>query len=156
MRGMHATQTKHIHAHYWNACVFYNRELKHLEVRRLILLFYSLADVGYRVHPAPNADFVAYIWRVAEFMHDRNVVGIWTLEQLLLQCNCVNLQNKRGAWMWGWGQMRKIKTTANNVDDDTFCIISSYQRKGQIVSKTNTCLMHGAHVDNAIPLRRHS
>lgn len=55
---------------------------------------YSLADVGYRVHPAANANFVAYIWRVAELVHDSDVVGIGTLEKLLFQRNRVNLQEK--------------------------------------------------------------
>ena len=48
--------------------------------------YYSLADVGYGVHPAANADLIAYIWWVAELMHYSNVVGIWPLEELTLQC----------------------------------------------------------------------
>lgn len=48
------------------------------------LSFYSLADVGYCVHPAANANLVANIWRVAELVHDSDVVGIRPLKQLLL------------------------------------------------------------------------
>lgn len=55
---------------------------------------YSLADVSYGVHPAANANFVANIWRVAEFMYYGDMIGIRALEQLLLQCNGVNLQQK--------------------------------------------------------------
>lgn len=50
----------------------------------ILLPFYSLADVGYCVHPAANANLIANIWRVAELVHDSNVVGIWPLKQLLL------------------------------------------------------------------------
>lgn len=65
-------------------------------MRMFILLpFYSLADVGYCVHPAANANLVANIWGVAELVHDSDVVGIRSLEQLLLQCNCVNLQEQK-------------------------------------------------------------
>lgn len=52
---------------------------------------YSLADVSYGVHPTANANFVAYIWRVAEFVHYSDVVRIRPLEQLALQCYRVNL-----------------------------------------------------------------
>lgn len=60
-----------------------------------LLPLYSLADVGYCVHPTADANFVAYIWGVAELVHDSDVVGIRPLEQLLLQCNCVNLQGQK-------------------------------------------------------------
>lgn len=53
---------------------------------------YSLTDVGYGVHPTANANLIAYIWRVAELMHNSNVIGIGPLEELTLQCNCVNLK----------------------------------------------------------------
>lgn len=46
---------------------------------------YSLADIGYSVHPAANANLIAYIWRVAELMHYSNVIGIGPLEELTLQ-----------------------------------------------------------------------
>lgn len=31
--------------------------------------YYLLTDVGYGVHPAPNANLIAYIWRTAKLMH---------------------------------------------------------------------------------------
>lgn len=56
--------------------------------------YYSLADVGYGVHPAANANLIAYIWRVAELMHYSNVIGIGSLEELPLQCDCINLKRR--------------------------------------------------------------
>lgn len=56
--------------------------------------YYSLADVGYGVHPAANANLIAYIWRVAELMHYSNVIGIGPLEELTLQRDCVNLKRR--------------------------------------------------------------
>lgn len=91
--------------------------------------FYSLANVCYCVHPAANANFVAYIWRVAEFMHDSDMIGIWTLEELLLQCNCVNLQEKQKTLWMRADQMRKIRNTANYLDGDgIFFIVHHHQR----------------------------
>lgn len=55
---------------------------------------YSLTDVGYGVHPTANANLIAYIRRVAELMHNSNVIGIRPLEELTLQCNCVNLKRR--------------------------------------------------------------
>lgn len=55
---------------------------------------YSLTDVGYGVHPTANANLIAYIRRVAELMHNSNVIGIGSLEELTLQCNCVNLKRR--------------------------------------------------------------
>lgn len=48
--------------------------------------YYSLAYVGYGVHPAANANLVPYVWRVAELVHYSDVVGIGPLEELTLQC----------------------------------------------------------------------
>lgn len=48
---------------------------------------YSLADVCDGVHPAANANLIAYVWRVAELMHYSNVIGIRPLEELPFQCN---------------------------------------------------------------------
>lgn len=95
--------------------------------------FYSLADVGYRVHPAANANFVAYIWRVAEFMHYSDVVGIRTLEQLLLQCNCVNLQKKRA-------RMRGVKPIRNpaNVGTVTACVHQRGTSEDPLVSNKDS------------------
>lgn len=59
----------------------------------------SLADVGYGVHPAANANLIAYIWRVAELMHYSNVIGIGSLEELPLQCDCINLKRGRNKEM---------------------------------------------------------
>lgn len=92
-------------------------------MRMFILVpFYSLADVGDCVHPAANANLVANIWRVAELVHDSNVVWIRPLEQLLLQCNRVDLQKQKSVDVCvcvGAVQM-KIRNTANNVDNDNF------------------------------------
>lgn len=55
---------------------------------------YSLADVGYGVHPTANADLVAYIRRVAELMNYGDVIGIGTLEELTFQCHRVNLKRR--------------------------------------------------------------
>lgn len=64
----------------------------------LFASYYSLANVGYCVHPAANADLVAYIWRVTELMHYSNVIRIGTLEQLALQSYGIDLgkRNQRG------------------------------------------------------------
>lgn len=62
--------------------------------RLLYQRYYSLADVGYGVHPAANANLVAYIWRVAELVHYSDVIGIGSLEELTLQRYGVDL--KRG------------------------------------------------------------
>lgn len=57
--------------------------------------YYLLTDVGYGVHPAPNANLIAYIWRIAKLMHKSNVIGIWPLEELTLQCDCINLEQRK-------------------------------------------------------------
>lgn len=60
-----------------------------------VVSYYSLADVGYGVHPAANPNLIAYIRRITELMHYSNVIGIGPLEQLLLQCDSVNLRTWR-------------------------------------------------------------
>lgn len=57
--------------------------------------YYSLADVGYGVHPAANANLITYIWRVAELMNYSNMIRIGPLEELTLQCNRVDLKRKK-------------------------------------------------------------
>lgn len=53
--------------------------------------YYLLADVGYGVHPAANANLIAYIWRIAKLMHYSNVIGVGPPEEQTLQCDWVDL-----------------------------------------------------------------
>lgn len=54
----------------------------------------SLADVRYGVHPAANTNFVADIWGIAELVHQGNVVGVRPPEELMLQHDRVNLEQR--------------------------------------------------------------
>lgn len=55
---------------------------------------YSLVNIRYRVHPAPNAHLVADIWWVTELMNYANMVGVGATKYLLLKSQCVDLRKK--------------------------------------------------------------
>lgn len=58
----------------------------------------SLADVRYGVHPAANTNFVADIGRIAELVHQGNVIRVRPPEELMLQHDRVNLEQRRIEW----------------------------------------------------------
>lgn len=65
----------------------------------------SLADVRYGVHPAANTNFVADIWGIAELVHQGNVIWVRPPEELMLQHDRVNLEQRKICWTSQWRQI---------------------------------------------------
>lgn len=89
---------------------------------------YSLADVSDGVHPAANANFVAYIGGVAKFVHYSNMVRIRPLEELMLQRYGVDLRTageairRRDANKWRQTIKAGMKS---NADAPSPCLVGT-------------------------------
>ena len=110
--------------------------------------YYSLADVGYGVHPAANADLIAYIWWVAELVHYSNVIGIGPLEELTLQCYWINLWGGKRQEDEGfqWEQREWVKRPGSmkfrRQSDAVVALLKAGERSGYLHHILGPCMKH--------------